>query len=162
MVQEDIQPQHCLYIHATKYRDLLVIVTIDHSFQIVDHLVKGYVDIIPVRHAVAALIIADESKVLRQVGEKVPREGTFPILLQMGHPTAREQAVDPARPPIAVSHGGIGRLLRGLYGGFPRDEMLALKQPQNAFHLLRDGQVGRIDTDIGCLPDSSDLAEKPI
>ena len=53
-----------------------------------------------------------------------------------------------ARPLIAVSHGGIGRLLRGLYAGLPRDQTLALEQPQDAFHLLRDGQIGRIDADF--------------
>ena len=52
-----------------------------------------------------------------------------------------------AGPLIVVSHGGIGRLLRGLYASLPRDEMLALEQPQDAFHLLRDGQIGRIDTE---------------
>ena len=54
---------------------------------------------------------------------------------------------DLARPLIAVSHGGIGRLLRGLYGNLPRDQTLALEQPQDAFHRLSDGQVGRIDTE---------------
>ena len=55
---------------------------------------------------------------------------------------------DPARRLIAVSHGGIGRLLRGLYASLSRDEMLTLEQPQDAFHRLSDGQVGRIDADV--------------
>ena len=56
--------------------------------------------------------------------------------------------VDPNRPLIVVSHGGAGRVIRGLYGKLSRDEMLNLEQPQDAFHLLRDGQIGRIDTGV--------------
>ena len=55
--------------------------------------------------------------------------------------------MDSDRPLIVVSHGGTGRVIRGLYGGLPPDQILALEQPQDAFHLLRDGQVGRIDTE---------------
>lgn len=54
--------------------------------------------------------------------------------------------VDPDRPLIVVSHGGTGRIVRGLYAKFRPDEMVTLEQPQDAFHLLRDGQIGRIDT----------------
>ena len=57
--------------------------------------------------------------------------------------------MDSDRPLIVVSHGGTGRVIRGLYGGLPRDQILALEQPQDAFHLLRDGQVGRIDAAVG-------------
>ncbi len=51
------------------------------------------------------------------------------------------------RSLVTVAHGGVGRVVRGLYGGLARAEMLALEQPQDAFHLLHDGQVGRIDTE---------------
>lgn len=53
--------------------------------------------------------------------------------------------IDPERPLVVVSHGGTGRVVRGLYGKLSQDEMLTLEQPQDAFHLLRGGQIGRID-----------------
>jgi broad specificity phosphatase PhoE len=54
--------------------------------------------------------------------------------------------VDPEQPLVVVSHGGTGRVIRGLYGKLSQDEMLILEQPQDAFHLLRNGQIGRIDS----------------
>lgn len=48
---------------------------------------------------------------------------------------------------IAVSHGMSGRVLRGLYGGLPRNRMLRLDAPQDALHLLEGGRVRRIDCD---------------
>ena len=56
--------------------------------------------------------------------------------------------IDACAPLIVVSHGGIGRVLRGTYAGLAPREMLSLDQPQDAFHLLRDGQVGRVDAHI--------------
>ena len=56
--------------------------------------------------------------------------------------------LDPERPLIVVSHGGTGRVVRGLYGGLAEAETLAQEEPQDAFHLLRDGFVGRIDTEV--------------
>ena len=57
------------------------------------------------------------------------------------------KGVDPGRSLIVVSHGGAGRVVRGLYGGLNHPETLAQEEPQDAFHSLRDGLVGRIDTD---------------
>ncbi len=54
--------------------------------------------------------------------------------------------LDPERSLIVVSHGGVGRVARGLYGGLTEAETLAQDEPQNAFHRLRDGQVERIGT----------------
>lgn len=48
---------------------------------------------------------------------------------------------------IAVSHGMSGRVLRGLYGGLPRNRMLRLDAPQDALHLLEGGRVRRIACD---------------
>ena len=50
------------------------------------------------------------------------------------------------QPLIVVSHGGAGRVLRGLYAGLSHTETLAQEEPQDAIYLLRDEQVGRIDT----------------
>ena len=55
---------------------------------------------------------------------------------------------DPDRPLIVVSHGGTGRVVRGLYTRLTQAETLAQEEPQGAFHLLRDGQIGRIDTGV--------------
>lgn len=46
---------------------------------------------------------------------------------------------------ILVSHGAAGRILRGLYGGLPREAMLTLDIPQDAVFRLHDGQVDRFD-----------------
>jgi len=54
--------------------------------------------------------------------------------------------VDPEQPLIVVSHGGTGRVIRGLYGQLSQDEMLTLEQPQDAFHRLYQGHIGRIDS----------------
>ena len=53
---------------------------------------------------------------------------------------------NPGLPLIVVSHGGTGRVVRGLYGRLTQAETLAQEEPQGAFHRLIDGQVGRIDT----------------
>jgi broad specificity phosphatase PhoE len=44
-------------------------------------------------------------------------------------------------PTLALSHGLFGRLIRGLYLGLPRREMLELPMPQDGFYLLADGKA---------------------
>ncbi len=46
---------------------------------------------------------------------------------------------------IVVSHGGTGRVLRGLYSRLAPSEMRTLEQPQDALHRLPQGTVARID-----------------
>jgi probable phosphoglycerate mutase len=46
---------------------------------------------------------------------------------------------------IVVSHGGAGRIVRGLYGGLARDAMLSLDIPQDAVFRLQNGQIDRFD-----------------
>ena len=53
--------------------------------------------------------------------------------------------LDADRPLIVISHGGTGRVVRGLYAGLDHAGTLAQEEPQDAFHLLRDGLVGRIE-----------------
>jgi broad specificity phosphatase PhoE len=48
-------------------------------------------------------------------------------------------------PVIAVSHGLTGRLIRGIYLGMSRKEMLELPVPQNGFYCLEHGQVTLIE-----------------
>lgn len=56
-----------------------------------------------------------------------------------------EQAAEPERRLIVVSHGVAGRLLRGLYGGLSKDETLRQDIPQDAVFRLADGHIARID-----------------
>jgi broad specificity phosphatase PhoE len=44
-------------------------------------------------------------------------------------------------PTVAISHGLTGRLIRGIYLGLTRREMLELPVPQNHFVILADGQA---------------------
>ncbi len=45
---------------------------------------------------------------------------------------------------IVVSHGGTGRVLRGLYGRLAPLEIKTLEQPQDAIHRLTQGTIARI------------------
>ena len=45
-----------------------------------------------------------------------------------------------AHPVIAISHGALGRIIRGLYLGLSREDMLQLPTPQNGFYRLSNGQ----------------------
>lgn len=54
---------------------------------------------------------------------------------------------------IAVSHASTGRILRGLYLGLGLEEIRRLETPQDAFHLLANGRVERIE--VGALPTAS-------
>ncbi len=46
---------------------------------------------------------------------------------------------------IVVSHGGTGRVLRGLYSRLAPAEMRTLEQPQDALHRLTQGTIARLD-----------------
>lgn len=43
-------------------------------------------------------------------------------------------------PTVAISHGLFGRLVRGVYAGLSRREMLELPVPQDGFYRLCDGE----------------------
>lgn len=49
---------------------------------------------------------------------------------------------------LAVSHGLVGRLIRGAYLGLPRDEALKLPVPQDIIWVLEDGDVSSLG-DLG-------------
>lgn len=59
-----------------------------------------------------------------------------------------EQAPEPERKLIVVSHGIAGRLLRGAYGGLSRAEVMAQDVPQDAIFRLHAGQMQR----LACAP----------
>jgi len=46
---------------------------------------------------------------------------------------------------IVVSHGGTGRMLRGLYSRLAPAEIKSLEQPQDAIHRLTQGTIARIE-----------------
>ena len=56
-----------------------------------------------------------------------------------------EQAAEPERRLIVVSHGIAGRLLRGAYAGLSREETLVQDVPQDALYRLHGGQIDRLD-----------------
>ncbi|KQY30051.1 phosphoglycerate kinase [Caulobacter sp. Root1455] len=56
-----------------------------------------------------------------------------------------EQAAEPERRLIVVSHGIAGRLLRGAYAGLSPAEVLELDVPQDALYRLHAGQLDRFD-----------------
>ena len=56
-----------------------------------------------------------------------------------------EQASEPERRLIVVSHGVAGRMLRGAYAGLSRTEVLAQDVPQDAIFRLMGGQVERLE-----------------
>ncbi|PZQ60662.1 MAG: histidine phosphatase family protein [Phenylobacterium zucineum] len=49
------------------------------------------------------------------------------------------------RRVIAVSHGVLGRMVRGAYGGLDRQAILAQDVPQDALYRLHGGQIDRFD-----------------
>lgn len=49
------------------------------------------------------------------------------------------------RPVAVFAHGGIGRLIRGLFLGVPAAEIQTMDQPQDAFYRLYRGQATRIE-----------------
>ncbi|MBK5565859.1 histidine phosphatase family protein [Ensifer sp. SSB1] len=52
---------------------------------------------------------------------------------------AKSWLADIRRPTVAISHGLFGRLLRGVYAGLSRREMLELPVPQDGFYRLCGG-----------------------
>ncbi|CAN5497950.1 histidine phosphatase family protein [soil metagenome] len=64
-----------------------------------------------------------------------------------------EQAAEPERRLIVVSHGIAGRLLRGAYAGLSRAEVMDLDVPQDALYRLSAGQLDRLDCEPVVDPD---------
>lgn len=50
------------------------------------------------------------------------------------------------RTVVAVCHGALGRVIRGLYGRLPPTETLALDEPQDAFFRLAEGRIERLSS----------------
>ena len=52
--------------------------------------------------------------------------------------------IAPDRRLVAVAHGAVGRVLRGLYAGLSQSETLAQDEPQDAIFGLHGGEIDRI------------------
>ncbi|MEK7687793.1 MAG: histidine phosphatase family protein [Pseudomonadota bacterium] len=79
-----------------------------------------------------------------------PRGESYVMAVERAQPALDDIAVLAAERPVAVfAHGGIGRVLRGLFLRVPDAEILTMDQPQDAFYRLHQGAAARIGTSIG-------------
>ena len=78
----------------------------------------------------------------------VPPGGeSYAMAVERVRPALRDLVALADHKPMAVfAHGGVGRILRGLYLKAPDAELLAMEQPQDAFFRLHDGAIERIAT----------------
>ncbi len=58
---------------------------------------------------------------------------------------AKAWIADIGCPTIAISHGLFGRIIRGVYAGLSKREMLELPVPQDGFYRLHDGVFSFVD-----------------
>lgn len=66
---------------------------------------------------------------------------------------AKAWIADIRRPTIAISHGLFRRIIRGVYAGLSKREMLELPVPHDGFHRLHDGAFSFVDG--SCVPAST-------
>lgn len=67
---------------------------------------------------------------------------------------ARSWLADVQGPMIAISHGLFGRLIRGVYAGLSKREMLELPVPQDGFYRLSEGEF-RLISDAELIPSAT-------
>ena len=78
-----------------------------------------------------------------------PGGESYVMAVERAQPALEEIAVLAAERPVAVfAHGGIGRVLRGLFLRAPDVEILTMDQPQDAFYRLHQGAAARIGTQV--------------
>jgi len=79
-----------------------------------------------------------------------PHGESYLMAVQRAQPALEEIAALAVERPVAVfAHGGIGRVLRGLFLRVPDAEILTMDQPQDAFYRLHGGAATRIGTSVG-------------
>jgi broad specificity phosphatase PhoE len=79
-----------------------------------------------------------------------PGGESYVMAVERAQPALEEIANLAAERPVAVfAHGGIGRVLRGLFLRVPDAEILTMDQPQDAFYRLHQGAAARIGTSVG-------------
>lgn len=76
---------------------------------------------------------------------KSPNGETYEDIMGRVSGWLAEQAPEPERRLIVVSHGIAGWMLRGAYAGLPRAQVIAQDTPQDAIFRLANGQVDRLD-----------------
>jgi probable phosphoglycerate mutase len=76
---------------------------------------------------------------------KSPNGETYEAIMGRVSGWLAEQAPEPERKLIVVSHGIAGWMLRGAYGGLSRAEVIAQDTPQDAIFRLHGGQVDRLN-----------------
>ncbi len=77
-----------------------------------------------------------------------PAGESYVMAVERARPALDEIAALAAERPVAVfAHGGIGRVLRGLFLRVPDAEILTMDQPQDAFYRLHGGAAARIATE---------------
>jgi len=79
-----------------------------------------------------------------------PPDGeNYAMAVERAQPALDDIAVLAVERPVAVfAHGGIGRVLRGLFLRAPDVEILTMDQPQDAFYRLHRGAAARIGTQV--------------
>ncbi len=76
-----------------------------------------------------------------------PGGENYAMAVERARPALDDIAVLAAERPVAVfAHGGIGRVLRGLFLDAPKAEIVFMDQPQDAFYRLHQGHAVRIGT----------------
>lgn len=79
-----------------------------------------------------------------------PGGENYALAVKRAKPALDDIAALAVERPVAVfAHGGIGRVLRGLFLRVPDAEILTMDQPQDAFYRLHRGAATRIGTFIG-------------
>jgi len=79
-----------------------------------------------------------------------PRGESYVMAARRAQPALNDIAALAVERPVAVfAHGGIGRVLRGLFLRVPDAEILTMDQPQDAFYRLHRGAATRIGTSVG-------------
>ncbi|MBA8834047.1 MULTISPECIES: histidine phosphatase family protein [Rhizobium] len=66
---------------------------------------------------------------------------------------AKNWIADIHEPTIAISHGLFGRLVRGVYAGLSKLEMLELPVPQDGFYHLSDGEFSLVSASADIISD---------
>jgi broad specificity phosphatase PhoE len=75
---------------------------------------------------------------------KSPGGETYEAIMSRVAGWLAEQAPEPERRLIVVSHGIAGWMLRGAYAGLPREQVIRLDTPQDAIFRLANGQIDRL------------------
>jgi broad specificity phosphatase PhoE len=74
-----------------------------------------------------------------------PNGESYVMVFERARPVLDDIVALALERPVAVfAHGGVGRVLRGLFLGVPDVEILTMDQPQDAFYRLHRGEAARI------------------